>query len=443
MKRNYIFSTFLILLFFVACKDKKTQEVTTQQHEHSAAEKYTCPMHPQIIRSQKGQCPICGMDLVPMSSMSAQPGIDSSLASIIKPVDQQVIANISTIIPESGMRIFSEEVQGTITYDTRNQTSIASRVSGRIERLMIKYNYQPVKAGQLIMEIYSPDLVAAQRELLFIYHNDKNDPMLQKAKQRLSLLGMTEGQIQQIIRSDKPSYRVGVFSNASGYILEKSAATIQRQPIRSVQPGGSGMDEIGLGNPTSGMSSPASPTAVANAPVLIREGQYVNAGESLFTIYKENSLVAEFAFPPELASEVKPGVKLVYRLSSDPENIFTGTIGLIQPTISSGQNFTLARVYIPNRSNFSFGSLLTANIPIVKKNGWWIPQQAVLRLGNRSVIFKKTMNGFTPEEIKTGFSTKGTVQVLTDISDWEIASNASYLVDSESFIKTGTGGEKK
>lgn len=413
------------------------------RHQHTAAQQYTCPMHPQIVRDQPGQCPICGMELVPMQNMSAQSGIDSSLASIIKPVDQQVVANISTLIPESGMRIFSKEVQGTITYDTRNQTSIASRVSGRIERLMIKYNYQSVKRSQLIMEVYSPDLVAAQRELLFIYQNDRNDPMLQRAKLRLSLLGMTAGQIEEIIRTGKPSYRVGVFSNASGYIMETSAANIQSRPVRSGSASGSGMNEMGSGNPASGISSTASSTGSASSPVLLREGQYVNAGESLFTIYKENSLVAEFAFPPELASEIKQGAKLVYRLSSDPENVFTGSIGLIQPTIGSGQNFTLARVYIPERSNFSVGSLVRANIPIVIKNGWWIPQQSVFRLGNRSVVFKKTKNGFIPEVIKTGFSAGGSVQVLTDISDWEIASNASYLVDSESFIKPGAAEEKK
>ena len=414
------------------------------QHDHAvAAEQYTCPMHPQVLKDQPGKCPVCGMDLVPVTNTSTQAGVNSSIAAIVKPVDQQVIANISTIMPESGMRIFSEEVQGTITYDTRNQTSIASRVSGRIERLLIKYNYQPVKKGQLIMEIYSPDLVAAQRELLFIHQNDKSDPMLQRAKLRLSLLGMTSAQIEQGIRTGKPLYRVGVFSNASGYILEKSAAALQSQPVQSTQAGGSGMDEMGSAPPAAGMSSPASSNGPGSTPVLVREGQYVNAGESLFTVYKENSLVAEFAFPPELASEIKPGAKLVYRLTSDPQNVFTGSIGLIQPTIGNGQNFTLARVYIPDSRNFSVGSLITANIPVVKKNGWWIPPESILRLGNRSVVFRKSNDGFRPVEIKTGFSTRGTIQVLTDIGDWEIASNVSYLVDSESFIKTRATEQKK
>lgn len=442
MKRNCIYSLCLILFLFQACKDKESVQVAAQ-HDHAVTTKqYTCPMHPQVIKDQAGQCPICGMDLVQMNNSATQVGIDSSIASIVKPVDQQVIANISTIIPESGMRIFSEEVQGTITYDTRNQTSIASRLSGRIERLLIKYNYQPVRKGQLIMEIYSPDLIAAQRELLFIYQNDKSDPMLQKAKQRVSLLGMTSAQIEQLIRTGKPSYRVGVFSNTSGYILEKSAAPLQSLPLQPAQSGGSGMDGMGSGNSGSIMSTPASAGTV-NTPIFIRQGQYVNAGESLFTIYKENGLVAEFAFPSELASEIKPGVKLVYRLSSDPERVFTGSIGLIQPTITNGQNFTIARVYIPQGNNFSVGSLVKANIPIVKKTGWWIQQQAVLQLGNRSIVFRKSNGGFTPKEVKTGFSTRGTVQVLTDISDWEIASNASFLVDSESFIKTSTVEEKK
>ena len=121
-------------------------------------------MHPEVILDKPGSCPICGMELVPRHTPGTETAIDSSLKHLLKPVNEQVVSNISVIKPQGGTKIFSLQVQGIITYDTREQTSISSRVSGRIERLLIKYNYQPIKKGQLIMEIYSPDLAAVHTE---------------------------------------------------------------------------------------------------------------------------------------------------------------------------------------------------------------------------------------------------------------------------------------
>jgi membrane fusion protein, copper/silver efflux system len=426
----------MILLLFAACKDKNANNLHAG-HEAAATVEYTCPMHPEIIRDQPGKCPICGMDLVKKQIDPRAVRMDTSLESLVKPVNEQVISNIATIRAESGPRIFSEQVQGIITYDIRNQINLSSRVSGRIERLMIKYNFQPVKAGQLVMEIYSPDLVAAQRELIYIYQADRNDPMLQRAKQRLSLLGMQPNQIEQIIRTGKPLYRVPVFSNASGYILEKSAAAMQTPSVLSTAPAssGDGMSGMNGGNASSGRSQPQT-SAPSNTPVLIREGQYVSAGESLFTIYKASDLVAEFSFTPALAAEIKRGQKLVFRSTAEPDKVYTGAIGLIEPTIVNGQSFTVARVYISAANKFPIGDLIIANIPVVKNSGWWLPKQAVWQLGNRSIVFRKIDGVFRPMEVETGFTTEGTIQVLTDISDWEIAKTAYYLIDSESFIKT-------
>ena len=400
MKSNYIVSALMVLFILSACKDKQGKSHVHKQTDSNAA------------------------------------GIDSSLLSLVKPVNEQVIANIATIKADSGPRIFSEQVQGVITYDTRSQVSLSSRVSGRIERLLIKYNFQPVKAGQLIMEIYSPDLVAAQRELLFIYQADKDDPMLQRAKQRLSLLGMQPGQVEQVLRTGKPLYRVPVFSTASGYILEKTVAGMQTPYVVSTAPAssGDGMGSMGKSNTT--FEGQPQTSASSNTPVLTREGQYVNAGESLFTIYKANELVAEFSFVPGLAAEIKSGQNLVFKSTAEPGKVYAGSIGLIVPTIVNGQSFTVARVYISASTGFSVGDLITANIPVVKNRGWWVPKQAVWQLGNRSVVFRKVDGVFRPMEVETGYLTEGTIQVLTDISDWEIAKTAYYLVDSESFIKT-------
>ena len=441
MKKNSIvrltLSLLAAVLLLVACSDGSAKKVAAA-HAHDAKEQYTCPMHPQIVQEGPGSCPICGMDLVPRQARGGEGGVDSVLITVLKPVNEQVLSAVPTVKPESGTRIFSLDVQGAITYDTRRQASIASRVGGRVERLLIKYNYQPVRKGQLIMEIYSPDLAAAQRELLFVYRTEKSSALLQKAKQRLLLLGMQEAQVRQVLNTGQVLYRVPVYSPASGYILEKSAAgtTPGGGAMAATAPsaGGDAMGGMGSGDGATAPVAASTPeTAPAPSPVLLREGQYVGAGQSLFTVYREGSLVAEFAFDPALAAEINRGQKLVFHKTADPSTTYTGTIGLIQPTFRAGSNFTLARVYLSD-TRFQVGQLVTANIPVLSR-GWWVPESAVWKLGSRSVVFKKEGPVFVPRVVRERQRARGLVLIQEGVQGWEIARNAAYLVDSESFIK--------
>lgn len=382
MKKNYIvkllFVAFIAVTGFASCKSKTDNKNAEQQHDETA---------------------------------------DTSLAYLLQPVNEQVIAAIPIINPRQGTQIYAAEAQGRITYDTRNQKSIASRVNGRIERLFIKYNYQPVKKGQLIMEIYSPELAVAQRELLFIKQTGNAEGMLLGAKQRLLLLGMRLEEIDRILRTGKISYRVPVYSNADGFILEQSTAARATASIKTSSSGG-------------GTAAPAA----SLSPVLIREGEYVTAGQSVFTIYQTGSLIAEFALNPEIAAHVKKNANIVVQSTSNKEETYNGNIGLIQPTFSEGENFTVARVYLKN-TRLTLGELVTANISVMVDKGWWVPKEAVVSLGNKVVVFKKEARVFVPKQVTAGLTVKGQVQILNDISSWNIASNAYYLVDSESFIK--------
>lgn len=363
--------------------------------------------------------------------------IDSSLSNLLKPVNEQVVARIPIIKAENSTRIFSVPIQGSITYDTRNETSISSRIAGRIERMYIKYNFQPVRKGQLLLEIYSPDLAAAQRELLFINDIEGNSPMLQRARQRLLLLGMSQSQINGVLRSKRILYKVPVYSPATGYILEKQAISTSAPAGMSTNASSdlAGQSNMGgMGSSAPGNVSTSNTPALQSSPLLTREGQYLGAGQNIFTIYKNNSQVAEFAFEPSLASMIKKGQKLVLYKTSDPATVYTGTIGLIQPTFRQGSNFTLARVYTADNI-FQIGQLVTANIPVVNR-GWWLPQSAVITLGTRKIVFKKEGSVFVPKNVKSTVNREGMVLIIDDIKDWQVASNASYLVDSESFIKT-------
>ncbi len=440
MKRKFSDKILLLLLVafvFFSCKEKTSVSAST--HEYGSETKYTCPMHPEIVRDKPGTCPICEMDLLPIAHADI-PTMDTSLLALLKPVNQQVIADIPAITADDAMRIFSVPVQGVITYDTRKQVSISSRVAGRIERMYIKYNYQPVSKGQLIMEIYSPDLAAAQRELIYISRNDNNSSLLQKARQKLSLLGMQSAQIAQVERTGKPIYRMPVYSAVGGYIIEKSQSTNSSNSTSVMLPVSSSAGMNTMSGETNNIKVSQQPS-FNQAPVMIREGQYIGAGETVFTIYQSNSMIAEFSFTPALASEIRQGQKLVFHTAANLNDAQTGTIGLIEPVQKNGQSFTVARVYLSN-SNLQPGQLLTANIPVVKKSAYWLPEKAVLQLGKRSVVFKKEGKVFVPKEVKTGIRTEGLVEVVDSIYGWQIAKNASFLVDSESFIKTNSNNQR-
>lgn len=359
--------------------------------------------------------------------------IDSNLSHLLKPSNEQVVSTLPLIKAEYGTRIFTEEAQGVIGYDTRNERSISSRVSGRIERLMVKYNYQPIRKGQLIMEVYSPDLAAAQQELLFLKASGNDPALLDGAKQRLMLLGMSADAVKLVLKTGKVNYRIPVYSNADGYILEKSAAgTLSQAP--SAVPAGAGDGMSGMAASTPASATPVNGTTTVNTPVLLREGQYVSAGQSIFTIYNADQLIAEFSLKPALATLLKKNDKFLFYKTADKNTMTSAVIGMIQPVFKDAENFTIARVYL-NKPGFRVGELVTASIPVLIRASWWLPEAAFVSLGNQTVLFKKEGNVVLPKSVKTGITIAGMVQVKEDISNWEVSGNAAYLVDSESFIK--------
>lgn len=361
--------------------------------------------------------------------------VDSSLRALIAPSNEQVVGNAAVVKASYESKILTAEVQGIVNYDTRSETSVASRVGGRLEKLYIKYNYQPVKKGQLLFEIYAPDLAAAQQELIYLSQSAGDQSLLAQAKQRLSLLGMSNQTIQQVLQTKKVNYRIPVYSPTDGYILEKTLANNNANTVSapSNETGGDGMSGMSGGSNASSSTAPA--PQVTNSPVILREGQYVNVGQSIFTIYKADQLLAEFALKPSLGTLVKKGSKLAFYKTTDREDTFqTSLIGLIQPMIKAGENFTVARVYL-SKGKFKAGEILTAKIPVLAPQSYWLPESAVVNIGSQSMAFKKEKGVFVSMNLNIGLRMNGMVQVKDNVSNAEFAKNASYLVDSESFIK--------
>ncbi len=178
----------LLLLLLTGCKGQAHGPESTapaQPVATSAAQQYTCPMHPQIIRDEPGSCPICKMDLVPkLMSNDAAASVGTDLDNVLADPNAAVLSRVATVQPVPAGAAAAGGIAGADTltlpgvveYDPRRSRVVAARFGGRIERLLVRFNYQPVRQGQKLLDLYSPELVTAQQEYIFILENDADNP---------------------------------------------------------------------------------------------------------------------------------------------------------------------------------------------------------------------------------------------------------------------------
>ncbi len=417
----------LIILFFVACNNgnKKQEPVLMKDHHiHTSHETtdssqnlsfgYTCPMHPQVHSDTAGSCPICGMQLEKVKSTLEPKAV--SLNTLLKPSNQQVIANVPMVHLMSREEDIEMESFGFVTYDTRQTGVIASNFSGRIEKLYIKYRFQDIHKGQRIMDVYGPELVTAQENLLFLLKNDPaNEILINAAKQKLYLLGMSKRQLNNVIRTGKPSFKVSVFSNYTGHVHETNSQ---------------GMDN----SQSSIMNKPS----VITEELSVKEGMYVQKGQNIFSVFNPGKAWVVLSIFTGQASLVKVGNKVRITPETDPQNDFGAAINYIEPVYREGSKTLTARVYFDNsKLKIPIGSQVKATIFAGDRSADWLPEEAVLSLGLNKVVFVRKGESFMARKIETGITNKHLVQVLNGLDKNEaVAANAQYLVDSESFIKT-------
>jgi multidrug efflux pump subunit AcrA (membrane-fusion protein) len=399
-------------------------------------------MHPQIVKDQPGTCPVCGMDLVKKSSNGEVIVITEDLKDLIKPTNTSVVATIKTTYPVRKTLSINGTASGIINYDTRKTYSVPVRFGGRIEKLYLKYNYQPIKKGQVIMDVYSPELLTAQRELLYVTHEKIDDKQLLEAgKQKLMLLGLTAEQIENIIAVGKETFAFPVLSPYTGYIVESTATELQSASMSQPASLASG----GMSNKTSGgmsggrQASAALSTSSSTSPagkVSIREGMYVTAGQSVFRVIDNNRLWAELYFSASEVKQIRNGEPLEIQVKGLDKTV-SSRVDFIQPFFSEGKQFLQVRSYLNDDKNqIRVGQLVTAHISQTRAQALWVPKQAILDLGVQQIVFIKNKGAFTPYKIKIGLESDGWIEVTEGLDESsEIAVNAQYLVDSESFIK--------
>lgn len=145
---------------------------------------------------------------------------------------------------------------------------------------------------------------------------------------------------------------------------------------------------------------------------------------------------------PQDAALIKVGDKVSITAETNPANIISSTISYIEPVAGQNASAIKARVYLQNAENLhlKIGTLLSAKITSTELNGMWLPRSAVVNLGQKQIVFLKTENHFVTKSIQTGTVTDSLIQIISGInSDEQVAVNAQFMVDSESFIKATNG----
>jgi membrane fusion protein, copper/silver efflux system len=385
---------------------------------------YTCPMHPEIIRDEPGKCPICGMNLVPKESGGAKvAGLE--LESLLRPANEFVISSIPVTTIKRGAEIVEISALGRVEYDTRMTGTISSRVSGRIERLYVRYQYQPVQKGQKVLDIYSPELLTAQQNLIFLLQNDaENASLIQAAKQRLSLMGMSAAQIATIVRTKKPSYSVAIFSNYSGHLHNAGESSEGGGNMQAESSGGMGGASSGNFN-------------LSTTPLNLKEGMYVQQGQNLFSVYNPARVWASLNIYTEGQSLVKEGQLVKIVPETAPTRSFQGKVDFIEPFYRQETKTLTVRVYFDNtKRQLPVGSQVRATIIAHTPEVYWLPKESVTSLGMDRVVFLKEQDGFRAKRIHTGIPVGDKLQVLSGLTEKDsVAANAQFLIDSESFIK--------
>jgi Cu(I)/Ag(I) efflux system membrane fusion protein len=413
MKKKLVFVKALLtiiiavgVLTFISCNRHKTANITSTKSE----EVYTCAMHPQIIEHAPGRCPICGMTLVKKEN-AAREISQADLSSLLQPVNSTVLSSV----PVTAMQMDEQQLQikalGTVEYDTRYMKTISAWVSGRIENLYIRYRFQPVEAGQKIMDIYSPELLTAQQNFLFLLKNDPdNISLVNAAKQKLLLLGMHERDVQKLVTNGKAQPKVPVYSKYTGHIHEAGHATNSPEPV----------------------------TLPTQTPALtVKEGMYVERGQPVFQVNDMRHVWITLNLFPSDNAMIKEGTPVTISSETEPGKKIRAKINFIEPFYRDNSRTLTARVYFDNSDlMIPVGSQVTATIDVNTKANNWLPEAAVLSLGLNKVVFVKEGKVFKVQQITTGITANNLIQITSGLNAKDsVAANAQFLVDSEGFIK--------
>ena len=367
------------------------KEANEEKHEHSKNTIWTCSMHPQIRQNEPGQCPLCGMDLIPLSDEGNSE--DNPMEIKMSPTAMQ-LANVQTSIITKRKPIKEVRMNGKIKADERNVTSQSSHIPGRIEKLMVSFTGESVQKGQVLAYVYSPELVTAQEELFEAQKIKETQPGLyQAAVEKLKNWKLTEKQINQILEGGVVQEQFPILADVSGIVLNKK----------------------------------------------VNLGDYIKKGQTIYEVANLSKVWVLFDVYESDIPWVKTGDKVQFTVQSIPGETFNGKISFIDPVINPKTRVASARVEISNpgmRLKPDMFVLGTIESPIYnEKEALIVPKSAVMWTGERSVVYTKITNAkgisFMMKEVTLGPALGDSYVIKSGLEPGEeIATNGTFSIDA-------------
>jgi Cu(I)/Ag(I) efflux system membrane fusion protein len=265
------------------------------------------------------------------------------------------------------------------------------------------------------MEVYSPELVTAQENLIYLLSNESDEnSIVNAAKEKLRLLGMSESQIKMVCTNKKLQRTVTVFSKWSGVVRE----------------------EIQNNNQGKTMNDNASSSGqYASNSFSVKEGMYVHEGQTIFNVVDPKKPVVMLQVKAKDIAAIRIKQQVILK-TSDSISI-KGKVDFIEPLLGNSKTTFIRVILEEKQTNLKTRMLMTGKIETEGVEGIFIPASAVIDAGRNKFVWVKKEGHFTAKKIEVGVTTKDWIEVYDGISEKdEIAVQGHYLLDSESFLKT-------
>jgi Cu(I)/Ag(I) efflux system membrane fusion protein len=386
---KYIFFI-AIALFLFACKGKKKEAFQT------ADVFYTCSMHPQIMESKPGKCPICHMDLIPVEKKK-----NADNEALMLSDQQMQLGNIQVDTVGRGVIGNETVLTGTLSLDETKTTTVSARIAGRIVRLYFKSEGDFIQKGVKLYDIYSEELNNAKQEYILALEKQQVldssiidlKQLVQSAKTKLLLWGMSEAQINELGKTKKASPLTSFYSPASGFV----------------------------------------------AMLESHEGDYVMDGGTIVRLASLSSLWAEAQVYTSELSQFDPTGKAIVRLPDLGKEI-NGSIQFVNPEINPDTRINLVRVSIPNPGNqLKPGMPAYVVLKNRQRNSLTLPIDAVMRNEKMSTIWIQVdKNTFKNVMVETGLESGDRIEIRSGLKEGVVVViNGAYLLSSEYIFKKG------
>lgn len=414
----------------------------------SVDEIWTCPMHPHIAEHGPGSCPICGMDLVAKKlpavegAASAAPGertilfyrhpMDPTISSPVAAkdsmgmdyvpvyaekersrsttvrIDPVVVQNMNVRTAVVERRDLRHPIRtvGYLEYDQERMVSVTTKYSGWVEKVYVNQVGEPVKKGQPLFEIYSPELVQTQQELL---------SALEFARRMTVASSETHRRAEGLVEAARTRLRYW---------------DIDPEQIAK-------LEDEGVVFRTLTVTAPASGLVMKRAPGL--EGMGVKPGMETFHIADLSSLWLTVEVFEDQVAWVREGTPVEVRFTYFPGETFRSAVRFIEPEFSEVTRTLRVKIAVPNRDRRLRAGMYATVIlePQAVAAALTVPAEAVLRTGQRSVaIVALDEQGFSPRELVLGYQGEGFVEVLEGLREGErVVTSAQFLLDSEASLR--------